>query len=395
MYFIPELPLQLNALVLFGILLLAGLIFGEITRRIKFLPQIFGYTIAGFLLSPSVLNIINQTAIEETRIFIQISLGLIMFDLGRYLDFRWLRHDLGILYSSLTESLLTFILVYILLRFFDFPMLPALLAATFAIATSPAVVMLVARDLNANGPVTRRTLILTSLNNFFSMVLFSILLPFTLTSVPSELYPFHAGYRLIGSIILGLTTFLLIKYIAHLTQKIQIKQFVLVIGIVMLTIGLANLLQLSTLLSLFVLGVAVRNFDKHHNLMEIDIAWLARPFIIILFVISGFYLQFQGLWLTSAVVIAFILVRMLAKFVGVYLFAKSSRISKQQSSNIALALTPMGGAAIGMYSILEMGSPELTHQLAIIITAVLTVLNLVGPIAAQFAFIRANETEKE
>lgn len=395
MYFIPAIPLQPNVLVLFGILLLAGLIGGEVARRIKFLPQIFGYTIVGFLLSPSVFNIINQTAIEETRIFIQISLGLIMFDLGRYLDFRWLRHDWGLLYSSLTESILTFILVYIVLRFFDFSMLPALLAATFAIATSPAVVMLVARDLNASGPVARRTLILTSLNNFFSMVLFSILLPFTLLSEPSELYPLHAGYRLLGSIMLGLTTFLFIKYIALLTQKVQIKQFVLIISIVVLTIGLANLFQLSTLLSLFILGVAVRNFDKHHNLMEIDITWLARPFIILLFVISGFYLQFQGLWLTSAAVIAFILVRMLAKFIGVYLFAKKSRISTEQSANISLALMPMGGAAIGMYSILEMASPEFTHQLAIILTAVLTVLNLLGPIAAQFAFIRAGEIEKE
>ncbi len=393
MYFIPDFPLQLNTLSLFGVLLLAGLIAGEIARRTRFLPQIFGYTVAGFLLSPSVFNIINQTTLEESRIFIQISLGLILFDLGRHLDFKWLIHDRGLLYSSVAESMLTFIFVLFVLLFFNLPLLPALLAATFAIATSPAVVMLVSHDLHAQGPVTRRTLMLTSLNNFYSLVIFSLLLPITLLSVESNIMDAlnHSIYRLFGSLALGVVAFFTTKYIAYLTQKYQMKQFVLIVSMVVLTMGLANLLNLSTMLALFTLGVAVRNFDTQHALVEVDIAWLARPFLILLFVISGFYLQFEGLWLAGIIVLAFIVARMLAKFSGVYLFSKKSHLTTSQSLAIGLALTPMGAVAIGMYSILESSNPEFSHQLSLVITTVLTVFNLLGPIATQVAFIKSKE----
>lgn len=393
MYFLPDFPLQLNALSLFGVLLLAGLIGGELARRTRFLPQIFGYTVMGFLLSPNFFNIINQTALQDAKIFIQISLGLILFDLGRHLDFKWLKHDRGLLFSSLAESILTFIFVLIVLLFFHLPLLPALLAATFAIATSPAVVMLVSHDLQAQGPVTRRTLMLTSLNNFYSLVIFSILLPITLFSDQSNIMEAlnHSIYRLFGSLALGFFAFFITKHMARLTQKYQMKQFVLIVSMVVLTIGLANLLNLSTMLSLFTLGVAVRNFDTQHALIEVDIAWLARPFLILLFVISGFYLQLEGLWLAGIIVLAFICARMFAKFLGVYLFAKKSHLTTSQSLAIGLALTPMGAVAIGMYSILETSNPEFTHQLSLIITAVLTVFNLLGPIATQFAFIKSKE----
>lgn len=395
MEFLPDFPLHLNALSLFGILLLAGLVGGELARRTKFLPQIVGYTIIGYLISRSGLDIIDQTALKESRVFVQISLGLILFDLGRYLDFKWLRHDPGLLFSSLLESALTFVFIFSVLLFFNFSILLALLGAIFAIATSPAVIMLIANDLSAQGPVTRRTLILTSLNNFYSLVLFSLLLPVTVTFAPDE-EKYMLGYslyRLLGSLLLGMGGFLLIKYIAYLTNKFQIKQFVLIIGTVIITMGTAQLLNLSTMLSLFVLGVMVRNFDTKHVIMEVDITWLARPFLILLFVISGFYLHFQSLLSIGIVVIAFIVARMGAKFLGVWLFTQKSRLSYQQSLAIGLALTPMGAVAIGMYSALEIHSPEFSHQLTIIITAVLTVLNLLGPIATQFALIKSNENE--
>src|SRR5688572_16947051 len=97
MNYLPNFPLHFNVLTIFGITLLLGLIGGELARRIPFFPRISGYIVIGFLLGPDGFNIINQSMLVTTRLFVDISLGIILFDLGRHLDFIWLRNDKGLL----------------------------------------------------------------------------------------------------------------------------------------------------------------------------------------------------------------------------------------------------------------------------------------------------------
>src|SRR3990167_6341433 len=219
MSFFPQFPIHLNVISLFGLTLLFGLLGGELARRIRFLPRISGYIALGFLLGPGGFKLISVPALMSDRIFIDIPLGLILFDLGRQLDFTWLRHDRGLLLSSLAESSLTFIAIFLLLYFFaNLPILPSALAASFAIATSPAVVMMVAHDLSSEGPVTRRSLMLTSLNNFFALTTFTFLAAQSSHLKATRLW-LHAGYLLLGSLILGLAMFVIILFIANFIGK--------------------------------------------------------------------------------------------------------------------------------------------------------------------------------
>ena len=118
MQFLPKFPLHLNSIALLGLTLLLGLMGGEVAKRIRFLPQISGYIVVGFLIGAGGFNIVNQAALVNANIFVDISLSLILFELGRHLDFLWLRHDRGILYMSLAESGITFIIILGALYFF-------------------------------------------------------------------------------------------------------------------------------------------------------------------------------------------------------------------------------------------------------------------------------------
>lgn len=401
MHVSPYFPLSINTFGSFGLILLLGLIGGELARHVKFLPRIFGYIIVGFLIGPGGFNIVSPSLLVDTRIFVDISLGLIMFELGRQLDFVWLRHDRGLLLTSLTESGLTLVLVFSVLSLLGLAWLPAILAATIAMVTSPAVVMLVANDLASEGPVTRRTLILTSLNNLFGLIIFTLLLPMAVQpvetlSVSKHILFNHAAYQLFASFILGFTMFVVARYLAFLTGKREESQFILFVGVVVLTISLATALNISTMLSLFTFGVAARNLDRRkHMLMEVDFGWLARLFLILLFVITGVHLQLKGLWLAPSVVLAFLIARSFAKSVGVWLFSKKSRLTRKQAIAIGFALTPMAGVAVGMSDILADFNPDLGRQLAIMITSALAILNFLGPIATQLAFIETNEALSE
>ncbi len=396
MQFLSQLNLHFTAITLFGLVLLLGLVGGEIVRLTRFLPRITGYIAIGFLVGPGAFNIVTAPVLLDIRIFVDIALGLILFDLGRQLDFKWLKHDRGLLYMSFAESGLTFILIYSVLVALNLPSISAALAASIAMTTSAAVIMMVSHDLSSEGPVTRRALMLTSLNNVFGITVFSLLIPFAKSRIPLEMHPFiYDAYRIFGSLILGIAIYFLAKYFAYIVGKKIDNQFVLFVSTVLLTIGLARIFHLSMMLSLLTFGVATRNFDRKHMLLEFDFKWGARLAFILLFVVTGIQLNLKGLVTSTLIVIAFILIRTLAKSVGVWLFAKKSRITNQQVFAISIALTPMAGVAMGMASTLTDFNEDLGREMSVIIASVVAILNIIGPVATQYAFVRTNEALKE
>lgn len=396
MDFSPHFPIHLNPIALFGITLLLGLIGGRLARLTRILPAISGYIAVGFLVGPNGFNIVTPSLLSDAGFFVDIALGLILFDLGRHLDFSWLRRDQPLLWMGIAESSLTFIAIFSLLMFFKFHWLSSALAATIASATSPAVVMMIANDMSSEGPITRRTLMLTSLNNLFALIVFTILLPITHYQTSSlELMAQNIAYRLCMSIILGIIIFFITANLGRLLGKNKESQFILFVGAVTLSIGLAISLNLSSMLTLFTLGVAARNLDFKHFLMEIDFGWLARVFIVLLFVVTGVYLRPQGLWQATWIVLAFLFVKLFAKFFGVLLFSHASRLTKRQAFSLALALSPMAELAIGMSNRLINFNPDFSRQLITIITAVVAILYFLGPIVVQFAFSHSDETTAE
>ena len=392
MYQLLKFSPHLNSITLLGVTLLLGLIGGEIAKRIYFLPQIFGYIFVGFLIGSGGFNLINQSALISTRIFIDISLSLILFELGRHLDFIWLRHDPSILLMSIMESALTFVLIYGVLHYVaGMSLMQSSLASTIAIATSPAVVMMIAYDLSAEGPVSRRALILTGLNNLYALILFVILMPLTKSDETMKVM-LSTLFRLGGSALLGVIMFVIALLIAKLIGKNKENQFVLYVGIVLSSLGLTHLFNLSSMFSLFILGVAARNFDTKHILMEINFGWLARLFFVLLFVVTGIHLRLQGFLSEVWIVLAFVLLRMLAKIIGIWSCASISRLTSRQSFALGFALFPMAGVAIGMSNVLVDFNPAFGNKLLVIITAAVAVLNIIGPISTQLAFVMTGES---
>src|SRR5688572_20063988 len=109
--FLPSLPLPLSYPLLFGVLLLAGMIGGEASRRLG-LPRVIGYVVVGFILEPFVRAAGLAPLMVEARIFVDLALGLVLFDLGRRMDVGWMRRDWTLAVSGLAESLLTFAIVF-------------------------------------------------------------------------------------------------------------------------------------------------------------------------------------------------------------------------------------------------------------------------------------------
>jgi hypothetical protein len=88
---------------------------------------------------------------------------------------------------------------------------------------------------------------------------------------------------------------------------------------------------------------------------------------------------------------AFIFIRSFAKTIGIFLFAKKSRITREQAFSLSLALTPMAGLAMGMATTLTDFNENLGRELSVIIASVVAILHILGPVATQYAFLRIGE----
>src|SRR4029079_10913086 len=143
------------------------------------------------------------------------------------------------------------------------------------------------------------------LNNLFALILFTLLFPMTQPGSLSSI-TIHTLYILVFSITLGIS----IYFIAFLTGKFIGKnkeaQLILFVSCIMFAIGLSTALHLSSMLTLFTLGVAVRNWNRERFLIEVNFGALRKLFIIILFVITGAHIQLSGFFDIIGIVGAFL-----------------------------------------------------------------------------------------
>lgn len=394
----PDFPVALNGFALFGAILLAGLLGGELAARSRVLPRIGGYIAVGLVLGPTGFDLIQGELMEELRFLADISLGLVLFDLGRRLNLAWLRHDPWLPAAGLADGVLSFLFVFFALRYFDTPLLETVMAAAVAMATSPAVVLLVAQELGAEGAVMRRVFAVTAINNVLAIVVFTAALSFVHLSYSAEWKTalLHPLYRLAGSVALGYVIYLLARQLARLIGKRETPQFILLLGTIILAVGLAKSLQLYVLLTLLAFGLMVRNLDRRRMLMRLEFGHAGHLFFVALFVAIGAMLSwsaFQG-GLLLAGTAAFVIARLLGKLTG-SLVACGGGLSLRQGLFLGAALTPMAGTALGMTGMVRDIYPEFGAALTMVVVSSAAIMYIIGPVAVQMALRAAGEARPD
>lgn len=394
MDYMPTWPLEMTPLMVFGLMLIIGAIGGYAAHRLSWLPSITGFMVVGFLFGPSGIGLLSHETIAGSQILIDIALALILYRLGLSLDIDLLWRSPGLLLTSLLESSATFVLVYFVLHLFDVPGVVAALVAAIAISSSPAVLLHVAHEVGAKGVVTESAMSLVALNNLISFAVFSATLPALHYSAGADwtTIVFQPSYRLVGSLLLGFMVAFGLHKIAVKTHQAAQYKLALVIGALMVAIGLASELNLSTLLVPLVVGVVVKNLERESVVSDIEFGAAFELFFIILFVFAGAGLHLQELIEFAPAVLALVLARSLAKVFGVA--AMSTILKRPLRSGISggLLLMPMAGLAIGLVQTSSHLFPQHASTIAAIVLGAVTVFETIGPPIAAFAFRVAGES---
>ena len=147
------------------------------------------------------------------------------------------------------------------------------------------------------------------------------------------------------------------------------------------------------LLTLLAFGVFAKNLDRDHDLMAVEFGPGGQFFLVMLFVITGAGLRPSELAVTGAVGAAFVLARLAGKLVGLGLFAPLSGISQKKALLLGVGMVPMSAIAVVMVQGVSTLYPEFGATLSSIVLSAVVILELVGPLATQWALRRAGETE--
>jgi Kef-type K+ transport system membrane component KefB len=396
-WFLPAWPLQFGDLVVFGALLAAGLAGGELAHRVASLPRVTGYILAGFACGPQALGLIDTPLSTGARVFVDLALGLIMFELGHRFDLDWLRRNRWLALAAVGESLGAFFAIYAGLRYFDFEPLLAACAAAVGSATSPAVVLVVSHELRASGQITERMLLFTAANCVFAYVALMLFMPLVHLQNDAGWRSaiLHPLYLLFGAALLGFLASQMMLGTAKWLGKREDRQFILLVTLVILTVGFARSLNLPVVVALLALGVLARNLDYDHVLLPLRFGHAGQLLFVVFFVLAGASLDFASLPNVAALTAAFIVARFLGKAVAILLLGRLSGLRAGGAGLLSVALLPMSGLAVVMVYDTAVVFPRFGGELAAVVLSAVALLELVGPVATQFALKQAGELHPE
>ena len=396
-WFLPGWPLVLGQFVLFGALLIAGLLGGELAQRLVGLPRITGYVVIGILAGPEVLGLLRTPLSGEARALIDLALGLVVFELGHRLDVEWLKRNPWLALAAVGESLGAFFAIYGAMLYFGYSPLLASGAAAVGTATSPAVVMLIAHELRASGQITERAILFTAVNCAFAFVALTLVLPFLHLEQEADLRTalLHPIYLLGGALLLGFIACQLMLALAGWLGKREDRQFILLIALVVLVVGLARAAGLTVVVALLAFGVFARNLDYDHVLLPLRFGYAGQLLFVLLFVLTGASLEFYGLQTAWAVVASYVLVRFLGKALAILVFGRLSGLRAGGAGLLSVALVPMSGVAVIMVHDTEALFPGFGAELAAVVLSAAALLELIGPLATQLALRHAGEAHPE
>jgi Kef-type K+ transport system membrane component KefB len=396
-WFLPSWPPQFGELARFGLLLAAGLLGGELVHRLAALPRVTGYVLVGVACGPHALDLVHAPMLAGTRVIVDLALGLIMFELGHRFDLDWLSRNRWLAVAALGESVGAFFAIYAGLVYLDYPSLLAACAAAVGTATSPAVVMVVSHELRASGQITERMLLFTATNCVFAYVALMLFMPLVHlqheTGWRSAIL--HPMYLLLGATLLGFAGSQLLLWFAKWLGKREDRQFILLVALIVLIVGLARALNLPVVVALLAFGILARNLDYDHALLPLRFGYAGQLLFVVLFVLSGASLDFSGLETVAAVTAVFVVVRFLGKAVAILALGRLSGLRAGGAGLLSLSLLPMSGLAVVMVYDTAALYPRFGAELASVVLSAVALLELIGPLATQFALKRAGETHPE
>ncbi|MEX0723597.1 MAG: cation:proton antiporter [Gracilimonas sp.] len=409
-------------LLTLSIMLLFPLGVSQLTKRLG-LPNIIAYLIAGILLGPSILNILQEQTLGNLEFITHMVLGFVAFKIGLEINIKELMaHGRGIIITVLSESFLALFVVSLLLYFLTGNLALALILGALAPASAPAGTIAVIDETKSKGSLTQTMYSIVGIDDGLAIIIFGFMSPVAIflfsNSGGSEItldlsfwISLLEPLRGIGlSILLGVVTatlFILLTRLKSLRHELMPLSF----GAIILVTGISQLLNLSEILSGMFFGLAVGNYPKLEKLKddeEDEIGFIIPLFYILFFTLAGANLHLKSVPALGLIGLLYVVGRIIGKVSGAYIGASLGGFEAKIRKYLGLGILSQAGVAIGLALVvkhrfqglgpeindagLTMGD-DIGNIVFTVITATSVIFEIIGPILAKYALEKSGEAQ--
>lgn len=393
------------------LILLSARLFGEIAAYFQ-VPSVIGELVAGIVIGPSILGLIEIS--NPIHLLAQIGIILLLFEVG-------IETDIGHLSSAGIKALivafggviLPFILGFIISYYlFDFSLLASLFIASTLTATSIGITLRVLRDLKKQDSNEAQIIIGAAvLDDIIGIVLLAMLYEF---SVNGEINLWSTGKVLLFIVLFFLISPILAKGVSHIIKKWDEKSDIpgllptTIVSLILLFAWIAHSLGAPELLGGFAAGLALsRQFffpfavflhesKEFSHRVEEQMKPIVHLFTPIFFVAIGLSLDLRTInwespfiWILSG---SLTLVAIIGKLFSAFFLKGESRLMQLI---IGTAMIPRGEVGL-IFANVGLTAGVLKNDVYAAIILVITITTLTAPFSLRwlYSYTKSNDISK-
>lgn len=314
------------------------------------------YLLLGVLLGPQVSGVIRASTVDEFAPFLTLAFGWV----GALVGAQFYVPDLLRLPSvtfktAFTEAFLSLAVISGVMGatmwwWFDLApgevVVPALAIGAIAIASAPAGIAVVSRQLKDRGPVVHHLHVATAVDALVAIVTFGILLSVSHGAPPSGIRPPTPTEWVVISVGIGLVGGALFHLFVGKEHHVD-RQFIALAGALILCSGAAAHLRLSPLLPALLVGIVLVNTTSRREELTQLLTKVERPLYFVLLIFAGAAWEpGSRSWIVPVAI--FVVARAFGKVGGARLAARASGVYRALGPDWGLGLIGHGGLAVAI-----------------------------------------------
>lgn len=352
-----------------ALILLTGLLLGSIFSKMK-LPSLLGMMIAGIILSPYALNLIDESILNISADLRQIALVIILTRAGLSLDLSDLKKvgRPAILMSFVPACVEILGAVILAPRLLGITVLEAAIIGSVIAAVSPAVIVprmirLIEEGYGKKNSIPQLILAGASVDDVFVIVVFTAFTALASTGEISAVRFLQIPISIVLGIMLGIVVGILLVLFFKMFHMRDSVKLLIILSVSFLLLELQNQLEgiipVSGLLAIMSLGIVIR---QKYDVLAVRLSgkynklWVAAE--VFLFVLVGATVDLKYAVSAGAGAILLVVGALCFRILGVAISLIKTKLTKKERVFCMLAYTPKATvqAAIGAIP-LTMGLP--------------------------------------
>jgi len=401
---VSGLPHSVSAGLAFGYVLLTAFFAGGIFKKLH-LPRLTGYIAAGIVTGPAVLGLVSEGMTEQLSLINGVAIALIALTAGNELDlraFRPLLRSIGWMtlvavvgtafLLSLTIFLSRDLLPFMSLMDTRESLAVAMVLGSVMAAQSPAVVVALRDEMNADGPVTRTVLGVVVIADLVIILLFALTssIAKSIFGAPGDVVEtvLQLAWELLGS--LGAGTMLGAVLWIYL-RKVQGggALFVLTVAFVMAEVG--RRVHFDPLLVALAAGMFIRNVTTTGDRLHHEIEAAALPVYVVFFATAGAAIHLDVLLVVGVPAALYVVVRALGLWGGSRIGARIAGSPASVRRWAGFGLLPQAGLALALALLFASTFPEFGAEAAALTLGVVAINEVLAPAIYRYALVKSGE----